>query len=356
MLTSWSKTLAAEVLWHTGALGLTRSLWRDRLLILRYHSICGDSEKPDYVSPSISVPVTAFEQQVRHLSRSYECISLDQAVISLTSGERPPSRAVAVTFDDGYRDNYRYALPILSRYRVPATIYLVSSTLRERRALWTSRLRQALNRTARCELVVPGLCTSTLPLDSEAARASAARTLTNTLNQMSAMRRDDWIEQIARLTGAPAPPPVEEWFLTPDQIREMSRNGITFGAHTISHPNLPGIPPREARTEITQSRAELESLLGMEVAHFSYPNSGAFHDHVNDFTVRCAREAGYRSAVTSHEGSCTSGHDRHRLSRVGINRARSSPARFNLLLETARRRRDSQPEGAYGGVRSAVAE
>ena len=179
---------------------------------------------------------------------------------SLTSGLRPTSRAVAVTFDDGYRDNYRYALPILAHYRVPAAIYLVSSTLREHRVLWTSRLRQVLHRPTVSKLTLPGLYASTLPLDTEAARASAARTLTNTLNRMSAVARDGSIDQIAGLTGGSAPPAVDEWFLTLEQIREMSANGVTFGAHTVSHPNLPGIPPEDARMEISRSRAELEQV------------------------------------------------------------------------------------------------
>ena len=336
MPATWSKNVVAQALWHSGALALSRSLRPDRLLILRYHSVSGDREGPEYISRSISVPVTAFEQQIRHISRYYQCISLDEAVTSLRSGRRLPPRAVAVTFDDGYQDNYRYAFPILTRYRVPATIYLVSSTLSDHRVLWTSRLRQTLNSSVRSEIAIPGLAGSPLPLHTESARASSARTLTNMLNQMSTARRDACIEQIARMTEAPASPPVDEWFLALDHIREMSGSGITFGAHTITHPNLPGIPPEEAKGEITRSRADLERLLGTAVTHFSYPNSGAVHEHFNDFTVDCAREAGYQSAVTSQTGSCSAGSDLFRLRRLGISRARSSLARFSILLEMTR--------------------
>ena len=336
MLTRWSKKVVARALWHSGALALTRSLRPGRLLILRYHSISADQEGPEYISASISVPVTAFEQQIRHISRYYQCISLDDAVTSLTLGPPLPPRAVAVTFDDGYQDNYRYALPILVRYRVPATIYLVSSTLSDRRILWTSRLRGALNRYRRSELALPGLVGSPLPFHTETARASSARILTNILNQMPMTVRDRWVEQIAATTGAPTPPAVDEWFLTLKQISEMRCNGIVFGAHTITHPNLPGIPPEEARSEISRSRADLERLLGVEVTHFSYPNSGALHLHFNDFVVGCVREAGYRSAVTSQTGTCRVGSDPFRLRRLGINRARSSPARFSALLELTR--------------------
>ena len=341
MLASWSKQIATRALWQSGALALTRLLRPDRLLILRYHSICADREDPDYISTSISVPVAAFEQHIRYISRYYRCISLDEAVTSITLRLPLPPRAVAVTFDDGYRDNYQYAFPILSSYRVPATIYLVSGTLSDRRVLWTSRLRRAVNRSVRSELTIPGLTSASLPLHNEAARVSSARTLTNILNQMTTTVRDEWIEQIARISEAPPSPPVDEWFLTLDQIREMCGNGITFGAHTITHPNLPGIPPEEARVEITRSRADLERLLGTDITHFSYPNSGALHEHFDDFSVNCAREAGYRSAVTSETGPCAVGSDPFRLRRLGINRAKSSLARFSLLLEMTRLAGDS---------------
>ena len=87
-----------------------------------------------------------------------------------------------------------------SSYRVPATIYLVSGTLSDRRVLWTSRLRRAVNRSVRSELTIPGLTGSSLPLHNEAARVSSARTLTNILNQMTTTVRDEWIEQIARIS------------------------------------------------------------------------------------------------------------------------------------------------------------
>ena len=124
----------------------------------------------------------------------------------------------------------------------------------------------------------------------------------------------------------------------------MCGNGITFGAHTITHPNLPGIPPEEARAEITRSRADLERLLGIDITHFSYPNSGALHEHFDDFSVNCAREAGYRSAVTSETGPCAVGSDPFRLRRLGINRAKCSLARFSLLLEMTRLARDSNDD------------
>jgi peptidoglycan/xylan/chitin deacetylase (PgdA/CDA1 family) len=342
MLGAWSRNAAFRAVWHSGALALTRPFCVDRLLILRYHSICADDHEPEYVSRSISLPAVMFEQQMRHISSGYHCIPLDEAVDCLNRGRPLPRRSIVVTFDDGYQDNYRYAFPILAKYRVPATIYLVSSTLAEDRVLWTSRLRQALTTSRISSLVLPELNGSPFLLHDETSRAASARRLTNTLNTMPAEIRQRLIDRIGEETQAAPSPLAREWFLTCDQIHEMSRHGISFGAHTVTHPNLPGLDPVEASTEIERTRRELERLIGTKMLQYSYPNRGALHPHFNETVVDLVRGAGYQSAVTSQEGPCPPGSDVFHLHRVGINRARSSPHRFGALLEATRLSRMAQ--------------
>lgn len=344
MLAAWSRNAALHGIWHSGALALTRPFCVDRLVVLRYHSICGDDEQPEYVSRSIALPVTTFDQQMHLVSRRYHCISLDEAVHCLTSGRPLPPRSIVITFDDGYQDNYRHALPILAKYRIPATIYLVSSTLTDGRVLWTSRLRQVLAASRIQYLMLSDLSPSPFPLGDETSRAVSARMLTNSLNTMSAEPRQRWIDRIAEETQAPPAPAARAWFLTLDQINEMRHHGITFGAHTVTHPNLPGLGTDEARAEIEHSRGDLQRLIGTDTVHFSYPNSGAMHPHFSDTVIGLVREAGYKSAVTSQGGPCRPGSDVFRLQRVGINRARSSPARFGTLLETTRLSRPTEDQ------------
>jgi peptidoglycan/xylan/chitin deacetylase (PgdA/CDA1 family) len=330
------RNAALSTVWRTGVARLTRRVSADRLVILRYHSVCGDRDRPQYVSTSIAVPVSAFATQMAYVAQHYSCISLDEAVTRLSAGLNFPPRPVVITFDDGYRDNYEYALPVLSEYRLPATIYLVSSTLTHQSVLWTSRLRQLIAAAQREELRLPDLHAGSLSLRDERSRAVTARTLTNILNQLPAQRRTAALDQIAAAIGGPAAPAVDEWFLTRGQIDEMCRHQITFGAHTVTHPNLPGIPAAEMRDEVERSRADLQRLTGTEVLHFSYPNSGSLYPHFNDSVVESVRGAGYRSAVTSVTGMCRQGSDPFRLRRIGINRAKSLMPRFGMLLERTR--------------------
>ena len=326
--------------WRSGAAALTRTLRSDRLVILRYHSVCDDGATPDYVSRSIAVPASAFDAQMAYLARHYRPISLDEAVGCMINRRPFPSRAVVVTFDDGYRDNFDFALQALTKHGVPATIYLVSSTLTEGRVLWTSSLRHALAHARVKELRLPELIPTAISLDGVRPTAESARTLTNVLNRLESRQRHAWIDRIRAATGAPAPPRADEWFLGVDQIGRMRSQGVEFGAHTVTHPNLPGIAPDEAWEEIDGSRTALSRVLGHDVVHFSYPNSGSLHPHVSDGVAGATRDAGYASAVTSHRGVCRPSSDRFRLRRIGINRARSPLPRFTLMIESTRLARE----------------
>jgi peptidoglycan/xylan/chitin deacetylase (PgdA/CDA1 family) len=348
MLPAWSRNAVLNGVWHSGALTIMRPFCVDRLVVLRYHSICVDNEEPEYVARSITLPVTMFDRQMRLVSEHYRCLSLDEAVFCLTNDRPLPPRSIVITFDDGYQDNYQYAFPILVKYRLPATIYLVSSTITEGRVLWTSRLRQALAASRVPNLVLPDLHPVPFSLGDETSRATSARLLTNVLNTMSQRTRWVWIDRIVEETQAPPAPWAGKWFLTLDQINEMKGQGISFGAHTVTHPNLPGLDPSEARSEVEQARGDLQQALGTEIAHFSYPNSGALHPHVSDLVVRFVREAGYTSAVTSHEGPCRPRSEVFRMPRIGINRARSSLPRFGMLLEATRLARNANVAAANG--------
>jgi len=116
----------------------------------------------------------------------------------------------------------------------------------------------------------------------------------------------------------------------------MQKHNITFGAHTVTHPNLPGINRKEAEREIEQSKVELEQILKSEVTTFSFPNSGGLYPHFDEFTVRAVRKAGFVSAVTSVRGCADEHADPFRLSRIGINRSASTLPDFLWRLEKER--------------------
>jgi peptidoglycan/xylan/chitin deacetylase (PgdA/CDA1 family) len=168
---------------------------------------------------------------------------------------------VAITFDDGYADNYNLAFPVLRKYRLPATIYVVSSTLEDGDLLWTSRLRYALTRTARQSLTVDNPNSGNrlyLAIGTPSQRDAGIRALTNVYNTLDRQDRERQLDELFEQCAIKDFPSLEEWFLSRDSIDAMSTDGIDFGAHTVSHPNLPALGAAAQREEIRQCKLSLE--------------------------------------------------------------------------------------------------
>lgn len=260
--------------------------------ILLYHRV-NDSRDPLFDT----VPVRGFDRQMALLRRHFHVLALDELVERRERGDVPPN-AVAITFDDGYRDNFENAFPILRRHGLPATVFLTSATVGSKELLWHDRLLDAFRETRVASLHVDG---ETLPMLTPAQRRTAVYACLRTLRRLDPRRRD---EEVAGLAAAleVAEPDEHRWSkLTWEEVREMAGGGISFGAHTVNHPILTRIPHDEAVREILDSRDAIARGLGRPVNLFAYPNGGRadFDEEVK----RAVRDAGFRCAVTAIPGS-----------------------------------------------------
>ena len=113
--------------------------------ILLYHRVLDIQKGGDFCSlPGIIVSVNMFNQQMRYLSKNYNVISLDHLVDSLKNNSPLPKKGVVITFDDGWRDNYSFALPILKKYNLPATIFLTSGYIGTNKTFWPEQVMSIL--------------------------------------------------------------------------------------------------------------------------------------------------------------------------------------------------------------------
>jgi peptidoglycan/xylan/chitin deacetylase (PgdA/CDA1 family) len=184
-----------------------------KALIICYH--CVKDETNSYLRPT---KVADFENQMRYLSTRYNPISLETMAQHLQDGTSLPPKAIAVTFDDGYHDNYENAYPVLRKYHVPATGLLATNFIG----------------------------TGKIPA---------------------------WEE--AYYTGENA------LMLSWKQVRAMSDGGISFGSHTLSHPLLTRIPRRQREYELCRSKEIIEQQIGKPVTTFAYP-SGDFDSETKE--------------------------------------------------------------------------
>ena len=271
-----------------GLLALTRP---NRFLVLGYHRV-NDDGHPFFGG----TPTRVFRQQMELVSRYFSVQPLD----ALVAGDAPPN-AIAITFDDGYRDNYTNAFPVLRELGLPATIFLVTGAVDANRLIWHDRIFDAFHRT-------------TTPISDK------HQELASVLGEVRSIGPEERTELISRLLerlGVESSESDVGWDkLTWDDVREMAAAGIRFGAHTLDHPILSHVNATEARRQVKGSKERIESELGCEVTSFAYPNGRPVDFDAT--TKQILREEGFRSAVTTVAGSNDASSDPFELRRVGF--------------------------------------
>lgn len=306
--------VAKALLFRTGALGAVRALRPDKgVAILRYHAVCGP-EGGDYADPGICVTPGAFEQHVSYLTSKYTVIALPDAVHLIRDGKALPANAVAITFDDGYADNLG-AARVLRRYGASATFYITAGCLSGEAPFWPSEIRELVGRiqAPAIHLTAAGQEIS-IPCVTGAQRRAAIRTLARLFKSNTIPVREALREQLRRQSGgAPGRSPMLTW----DELREMHRLGMTIGAHTVTHPNLPSAGAGDAWREIAGSKARLEREIDAPVTMFSYPNGGA-ERYMTPEIAGLVRTAGFEAATTSWNGFAGPASDPFALERVQV--------------------------------------
>ena len=301
------KASLLNVMQAFGAFAPFRFANRDKALILTYHRF---GELRDDVKTS----ARAFARQLDYLSSHYRVMPLSALADLIRSGQELPPRVAALTIDDGYLDAYEIAFPILRRYGVPATIFLVTGFVDRQCWLWTDKLRflTLKTRATKLEANIGGEMLR-FSLLGRAARLKAATELNSRLKVMPDELKEEAIGRIAASlrVNAPELPPHEYCPLSWDQAREMESGGIEIGSHTVSHPILTKVSETVLRAELNESKARLEAELGHAVKLFCYPNGNY------DARVRHAvEEAGYSCAMTVEPGLNDSLSDTLALKRV----------------------------------------
>lgn len=268
-----------------------------RLAILRYHAICG-AEGHGYAEPGICVSPSAFEAHVAYLTSHYRVLSLPEAVRFIREKKSLPANSVALTFDDGYADNLG-AARVLERYGATATFYITAGCLAGDAPFWPAEVRQLVARITDPEIrLQTGDAEVVIALGTNENRRQALRTLARLMKSHTIPVRERLREQLrAAARGDAASSPMLTW----DDVREMHQRGMTIGAHTVTHPNLPNAGRADAWLEIAGSRERLERELGVPSTMFSYPNGGA-ERYMTDEIARLVEDAGFEAATTSRNG------------------------------------------------------
>lgn len=245
----------------------------------------------------------------------FQVLPLDAAVERLARGDLP-ARALAITFDDGYRDNREVALPILQRHGLTATFF-VSTGFLDGGRMWNDTVIEAVRGSPKAVLDLSGLGGGHLgevalgaPGDW-ATRRAALGSILPVAKYLAPAARADFVAGLAERAGAALP---GDLMMASTQVTELHRAGMQIGAHTVNHPILTRLAEAAVRDEMASSKATLEALTGAPVTLFAYPNGQPGQDYA-EREVAAARAVGFRAAMSTTWGAARSGADLFQLPR-----------------------------------------
>lgn len=295
--------------------------------IFRYHRV--NDEGDPFLG---GLPVDSFREQMRYLAATFPFLTLDQIAEGDLSAQHP--YYVAVTFDDGYRDNFICAFPILKQLGIPAAVFLVSGNIESGQLTWYDQVRLAFKLTTKSRFSMAQVGG---PGGSLIGLRNRLHYLDQTLGwlrrTLEAQRRIALTELFHEL-NVPADLSLPNQMLRWEDVRQMSKHQVSFGGHTVSHPVLSKISASDLREEIVGSKQMIEHRLQRAISHFAYP-----FGQPADFGAQAkqtVKDAGYKTAVTTVWGLNEQCSDLFELRR--FTPWESSPAEFRLRLDWYRMR------------------
>ncbi len=245
------------------------------------------------------------------LARFFNVLPLSEGVSRLQDGSLP-SRAVSITFDDGYADNYTLAWPVLRKLGLPWTIFVTTGYLDGGR-MWNDTVIEAIEHLPGTELDLSDLGLGVHPANDAQQRAHTIGNVLTRLKHVESDSREELAIALAEKAGIGLS---SNLMLSSSQLVELARSGVEIGAHTVKHPILKVVGADVARREITDSKDQLEKIIGEPVRAFAYPNGRPGQDY-DDSHVELVRDAGFTCAVSTRPGVASHSSDVLQLPRFG---------------------------------------
>ncbi len=300
LLPSGKKHFLATVLDYSGINRLLRhwNSWSG-LLVLNYHRI-GDPLKCEFDRNLFSASQENLEKQVRLYQSCADLVRVEDLESVL---EKPRGKHILITFDDGYRDNYELAFPVLKACNASALFFIATGYIDEPRLAWWSEIAWMI-RNARVDVVPVGKWFDQ-PLElGEGYPAQAIGQAVRKYWSLQESETESFLADLAELTGS-GRCPVElaaELRMSWEMIQEMHQASMEFGGHTVNHPILSQISVSRQREEIVGCRDRLAEKLGEAPLSFGYP-VGLAHMFTSE-TKQILNEAGFRFAFSFYGNLC----------------------------------------------------
>ena len=291
-------------------------VWRG-LIVLNYHRI-GHIPHTFCNRDLWSVTQETLDLQIQFFKRHFDIIGLDDLPHVLnreTQPGRQRGRFVMFTFDDGYRDNYALAFPVLKSYGVSGCFFLTTGFLDHPHVPWWDEIVWIVRSSKKSRLSGNDWGTGPIEFD-DPDRQQSVRQLVRLFYALPGHKTEAFLDSLGNATGSGRCPPnlgADNW-LTWDMVREMRQAGMSFGGHTVNHPILANLTSEEQDLEIRECRLRIEQELGEQISAFSYPVGRP--ESFDEVSQRCLAKHNFRYAFSYYGGYNTF----HKLDTLNIRR------------------------------------
>lgn len=325
------KVVVSHLLYGMGLLQLWQyAALKRRAVVLMYHRVLTSQEMRSSGShPSIMVECETFAKQMALMKRRFKVLPIEEFTRRMEHKIPFENSSCLITFDDGWKDNYTHALPILKANGIPAVVFLPVNYIGKRRHFWHEALVQLFVlavKTARKdparaerlrEVVAQTGCEEIFDVPDEDPRPQIIAVISNNRRELLPSAIDAALSGLSRELG------VDDGdlegidrFMDWDEVRAMAQAGIQFGGHGAEHRLLSHVPIEEAREDIQRSKEVIDRQVKVATPTFSYPR-GYWTPQVAELV----KASGFRLAFLAKGGSVSCQDDPYTLRRINIGQA-----------------------------------
>lgn len=280
---------------------------KGKLLVLTYHRVLQDYDEIIDEIDSIQ-----FTQQMETLAEYFNVFSLQEGLDLLRMGELPPN-AVCITFDDGYRDNYDVAFPILSALNLPATFFIATGYLGNG-MMWNDVVIESLRNTKLTKIDLSELSLDKYAIDSVQHKLNLIRVLIGQWRNKPLHERNMLSQKFRQYAECDCN---ERIMMTESEVKALANAGMEIGGHTVNHPILSSTQLNEARSEILEGKQFLERLIDRPIKYFAYPSGRPEKDYTREH-AELVRDLGFSAALTTNNGAIDQSSALFELPRISI--------------------------------------
>lgn len=282
---------------RVGAIARRAPGWRG-VLVLNYHRV-GDRAGQPWDRSLWSASESLLERHLDVLATEAEVIGPCDLEAAL--GDRTRARRVMITFDDGYRDNFDLAYPLLRKHGLTATFFLATGFLDAPKVAWWDEIAWMVRRSGARKLPRGDWLAESLPLDTPHHESSIGA-LTSAFKALPSENAEAFLDHLAVATGSGrcGRHEAEGMWMSWDMAREMARNGMSIGGHTVTHPVLSRVSLEGQEHEIAGCALRIEQELGEPMRWFAYPVGS--DDAYTDDTKRILERHGVELAFNFRGG------------------------------------------------------